>query len=328
VIDSLEEFLEASASCIVADLHPDYPSTWLARRLAEQRNARLVQVQHHLAHGAAVLAEHGRFPAPGEQALAISLDGTGWGLDGTAWGGEWLQLSGDLGWQRLAHLQPLPLVGGELAVREPWRVAVAGLVLAGEADLVTLLPVAEQVDAQRLEQVTGLATIGRWPLASGAGRLFEAAGAMLGLAAVNHWEGEAAARLEACASRATEVEVWPEVDLEPSQPVLPSARLLAAAARRLLAGASPESVAAGLHATFCHLAARLTRLVTSDRGMVVAIGGGCMVNRLLLTGLEHELKALGYQALLAHNVPPGDGGLAYGQAVLAAVSTARKRPLL
>jgi hydrogenase maturation protein HypF len=324
VIDSLEEFLEASATCIAADLHPDYPATWLARDLAATRAGRLVQIQHHLAHAAAVLAEHGRFPKPGEQALAISLDGTGWGTDGTAWGGEWLQLDGELSWQRLGHLQPLPLVGGELAVREPWRVAVAGLVAAGEADKVNALPIAAQVDPQRLQQVADLAASGKWPLASGAGRLFEAAGALLGLTAVNHWEGEAAARLEACASRAGAVEVWSEVVIEEAQrPVLPSASLLAAAARRLLAGEKAASVAAGLHATFCHLAAQLTRLVTSGQGMVVAIGGGCMVNRLLIAGLDQELRTLGYQPLLPRNVPPGDGGLAYGQAVLAAVSAAR-----
>jgi hydrogenase maturation protein HypF len=324
VIDSLEEFLEVSATCIAADLHPDYPSTWLAQDLAAARDAGLVQIQHHTAHAAAVLAEHGRFPEPGEQALAISLDGTGWGTDGTAWGGEWLQLGGDLSWQRLAHLQPLPLVGGELAVREPWRVAAAGLVAAGAADLVTSLPLAEQVDPQRLRQVADLAASGSWPLASGAGRLFEAAGALLGLAAVNRWEGEAAAQCEACASRAGAAEVWPEVVLaEARPPVLPSASLLATAALRLRAGETPSSVAAGFHATFCHLAAQLTRLVSDGRPTTVAIGGGCMVNRLLLTGLSQELKALGYQPLLPRNVPPGDGGLAYGQAVLAAVAAAR-----
>ncbi len=94
VIDGLEEFLEVRATRLVADAHPDYPSTWLANELAENRGGSVIEVQHHLAHAAAVLGEHRRFPEGGETALALTLDGTGWGPDDTAWGGEWLRLDG------------------------------------------------------------------------------------------------------------------------------------------------------------------------------------------------------------------------------------------
>jgi hydrogenase maturation protein HypF len=321
-VEGLEAFLDARAEVIVVDHHPDYASTRLGERLAEERGARLVRVQHHVAHAAAVLAEHRRFPAPGGQALAVALDGTGWGGDGSAWGGEWLLLGGDLSWRRLAHLEPLPLVGGEAAVREPWRVVVAALLRAGAGDLLGDLPMAAQVAVETLRTVARLAARPGWPLASGAGRVFEAGGALLGLAAVNGYEGEAAARLEALAASAWPAEPWHELVSGPRVPdpgPLPSSALLAVAARRLLAGEPPARIAAGFHATFCRLVARWTSSVAPDGTTAVAIGGGCLVNRLLREALVTELTMLGLDTLLPSQVPPGDGGIAYGQAVLGVV---------
>jgi len=117
----------SSERVVAVDLHPDYASTWLGEEMARERGARIVRVQHHAAHAAAVLAEHGRWPPREEPALAVILDGTGLGPDGTSWGGEWLEVRGDGSWRRLAHLEPVRLVGGEAAVREPWRVAAAAL---------------------------------------------------------------------------------------------------------------------------------------------------------------------------------------------------------
>jgi hydrogenase maturation protein HypF len=288
----------------------------------------LLRVQHHLAHAAAVLAEHGAFPRPGARAAALALDGTGWGSDGTVWGGEWLLLDGDLGWRRLACLAPLPLVGGEAAVREPWRVLVAALAREGALELLPRLPVAQLVAADRLEAVARLAAQPGWPLASGAGRLFEAAGALLGLAAVNGWEGEAAALLEALAASAWPAAPWPVPDSDNGPrttghiPRLPSAALLAEAAGRTAAGEPAASVAAGFHATFCRLAVELTARAVPAGVRTVAVGGGCLVNRLLREGLARGLAEAGYDALFPQQLPPGDGGIAYGQAVLGAVAAA------
>jgi hydrogenase maturation protein HypF len=319
----LEDFLEAPGDMIVVDAHPDYPSTWLGAELARGRGARLLAVQHHLAHAAAVLAEHGCFPQPGAQAATIALDGTGWGPDGMAWGGEWLLLDGDLTWHRLAHLQPLPLVGGEAAVLEPWRVATAALAQAGSADLLPWLPLSRLVEAEKLTAVADLAGQTSWPRATGAGRVFEAAGALLGLVAVNGYEGEGAAHLEAlAASWVSPVDPWPEVILDGDGP-LPSAALLAAAARRVVAGEDPAMIASGFHATFCRLAVELTEKVVPAGVRVVALGGGCLVNRLLRSGLGGGLSAVGYQPLLPLRLPAGDGGLSYGQAVLGVLAAAR-----
>jgi hydrogenase maturation protein HypF len=283
-------------------------------------------VQHHLAHVAAVLAEHGLFPGDGGRCLGIALDGTGWGPDGTAWGGEWLSLGGDLEWHRLAHLDPLPLVGGEAAVREPWRVAVAALQRRGEEQLIASTPMAAQIEEARLGTMIQLAADTSWPMASGAGRVFEAAGALLGVGEVNRWEGEAAARLEALASTAnSHSEPWPglEIEVTDGELLMPSSKLLVEVARRAADGEAVALVASGFHATFCQLSVDLTARVSDGERGVVALGGGCVVNRILSSSLAEGLEARGFEVLLPKNVPPGDGGLSYGQAVMAAVAVAR-----
>lgn len=325
VAEDLERFMDVTAGVFCADLHPDYPSTWIAERLAGERGGHVLRVQHHLAHAAAVLGEQGAFPASDAACAALILDGTGWGTDGTAWGCEWLLLDGRLRWTRLAHATPLPLVGGERAVREPWRVAVAALTLAGRTELLPSSPMAATVPPAQLRQVAELAASGSWPRAAGAGRVFEAAGALFGLAVENSWEGEAAARFEALAHKCGEAVLpWPEVVLPAAPAELPTAALLAAAAQRLRDGEPQNRVAAGLHATFCRLAAVLATRVIPASVRAVAIGGGCLINRLLRAGLEREFTEAGFRPLFASALPPGDGGLAYGQAVLATVSLARQ----
>ncbi len=333
---TLEAFLEATCPVIACDLHPDYASAWLAEELAGKRGTTPVRVQHHVAHAAAVLAEHGTLPlAPGETAAAIALDGTGWGEDGTAWGGEWLLLHGDPRHERRARIAPMPLVGGERAVREPWRIVAALL-----PDLPwERLPLGALVPRETLAEVARLAGTGGWPLASGAGRLLEAAGALLGLAAENRYEGEAAIRLEALAS--AEVDPWelaaggtslpdmPEVTLPGPADTLaefPSRAFLAAAARRLLDGEPPARVAAALHGTFCRLATELAARAFPP-GVAVALGGGCLANRLLSVELSRRLAGAGFRPLLPRAVPPGDGGIALGQAVLAARTVSPGSPV-
>jgi hydrogenase maturation protein HypF len=186
------------------------------------------------------------------------------------------------------------------------------------------LPLAAGVDRDVLREVTRLASDdAAWPLASGAGRLFEATGALLAAVVRNDWEGEAAVVLESmAASWSGETEVWPLAILEPGgPPLLPTSGLLVEAARRLAGGEPPALIAASFHATFCALAVELTGRLGA--AMPVALGGGCLVNRLLRDGLREGLERSGFAPLLATGVPPGDGGLAYGQAVLAAVAAAR-----
>ena len=306
----------------MVDEHPDYASSWLGERLATERGGRLLRVQHHLAHAAAVLAEHGAFPVrAGERGVALVLDGTGFGRDGTTWGCEWLTLDADLGWRRPATAGALPLVGAERAVREPWRVAVAALVEARGASLVPELRPEWSARASDLRQ---LLSRDLWPRARGAGRLFEAAGALFGLCDVNTWEGEAAARFEALAATAQGGTTrWTEVALSEETHELPGGRLLLAAARRLLRGADRARTALGFHHTFAALAAELSLRVLGPGVPAIALAGGCLVNRHLRRLLRSEHARLGLDVLLPREVPAGDGGLAYGQAVLAAAALKR-----
>lgn len=323
VATGLEAFLAVESRLLACDLHPDYPSTWLADSLAAARGGRAIRIQHHVAHAAAVLAEHGAFPAARDDvAFALVLDGTGFGTDGTAWGCELLALDGALGFRRVAHGEALPLVGGEAAVREPWRVAVAALARAGLADHLAALPLAATVTPDRLTDVARLGLASRWPHADGAGRLFEAAGALLGLATHNRCEGDAAMRLEALAATAPPQAPWPEVGLGPTN-VLPHGALLAAAARRALGGEDPAAIARGVHDTFAALAVALALRTLPAGADRIALGGGCLVNRLLAHGLTERFAQRRVRVLRPIELPPGDGGLAFGQAVLAVAAAAR-----
>ncbi len=332
VIEGLEDFLQAKPRTVVVDLHPDYPGTRLGCELAKAAGAGILRVQHHLAHLAGAAAEHSVFPMDGERIGGIVLDGTGWGPDGCAWGGEFLELRGDLRWRRPAHLEELPLVGCERAVREPWRVVVAALVRAGLWERFREHSWDIPIDHARREAVAKLAADGNWPLATGAGRLFEAAGALFGLCAQNRYEGEAALRFESLASSAPSADTippWEDIsssdghrDLRGAW-ILASSNLLARAARRLSSGEDPARVAAAFHATFCALAARIARRSFHPSVHEVVLSGGCFINRLLRLGLTRELRKRGFEVFLPTRVPPGDGGLCYGQAVLGAVASER-----
>lgn len=318
----LEQFLEVEAGIVACDTHPDHASAAWARELAAARGAQLLPVPHHLAHAAAVLGEHAAFPTRGEHAVALLLDGTGHGADTAAWGAELLQVDGGLAWSRLAHGEALPLVGGEAAVREPWRIVVAVLAASGLAARLAALPVAATVEPDRLAAVRSLGGH-PWPLAHGAGRLFESAGALLGLCASNDYEGEAAARLEALAARHVDdgAPAWPEVGLSAAGD-LPHRHLLLAAATRCLDGEPPARIAFGLHRTYAALCVQLVQRHLPGLGRL-ALGGGCLVNRLLRRELAAGFAAIGCTPLLPRLLPPGDGGLAYGQCVVAAVAAAR-----
>jgi len=326
VAKGLEEFLQCEARLLAVDLHPDYPSTWEGQRLAREREGRVLRLQHHLAHAAAVLGECRAFPGPGETVAALILDGTGYGLDNTAWGSELLVMNGDLEWNRRGHGVTLPLVGGERAVRDPWRILAAAYARHGQADLLGLLPMASGVDPLQLQQITLLSTRPGWPQSSGAGRIFEAAGSLFALALRNDYEGEAAARFESLAASARSgIPAWPGLDALVSDEEVATDLLLIMAGERLLAGEPARVVAAGFHASFCRLFGILARK-RLPRGIgAIALGGGCFVNRLLVQGCLDEFHEMGLDVLLPRDVPAGDGGLSYGQCTLAALALERRK---
>jgi hydrogenase maturation protein HypF len=315
----LEAFLAFRPEAIACDLHPDYLSTRWARARAAALSVPLVEVQHHHAHAAAAMAEH----ALEGPVLALAWDGTGLGTDGTAWGGE-LLLAERTRFERLATFRPLPLAGGDRAVREPWRVALAALddALGAPAPL-DGIPLFAGVDPREVEVVRRMLAAGlNSPLAHGAGRAFDAAGALALGRGTARFEGQVAMALEAAASGAEAPYPFDVAAGEVEQLDLRATwRALAA---DVAARAAPAAIAARFHATLVRAGAELVRRAARRTGVrAVVLTGGCFQNARLAEGLLRELSDA-FQVYLHRQVPPGDGGIALGQALVADATLAAR----
>jgi hydrogenase maturation protein HypF len=300
-VEHFERLFDVRPEVVAHDLHPDYLSTSYA---LERDGVELVGVQHHHAHLAACLAEHG-LSGP---AVGAIYDGTGHGTDGTAWGGE--ILLGDLrSFTRIGHLATVRLPGGDRAAREPWRMACAWLVaLHGEVPEVPRALVGA-VDAERWEAVARMALSGfAAPETTSMGRLFDAVAALCGLRPVVTYEGQAAIELEALAD-ATEPGAY---DLGAD---LDARALVAAVAADADAGVGVPVIAARFHRAVARATA--AACARADTKLVV-LSGGVFQNRLLLTWTTEALEALGLRVLVPERLPANDGGISYGQAAVAA----------
>jgi hydrogenase maturation protein HypF len=292
-LDLYLRMLDMRPAAVAHDLHPEY----LATKWALEQDAELVGVQHHHAHAAACLAEHGET----DPALALVFDGTGFGTDGTLWGGELLRC--DLGsFERVAHLDPVPLPGGTAAIREPWRTASMHLELAGRP-----VPWERWPDVRQSLAVNA-------PLSSGMGRLFDAAAAVLGVRDVTTYEGQAAIELEQLAG---EIEAPPYDWAFGDGPAL-----VALVHDDLAAGRPPGEIAAAFHETVAAAAAAACAAAAEPR--TVVLSGGTFQNLRLLAATRRRLEALGFRVLSHRRVPPNDGGISYGQAAVAAARLSRE----
>ena len=300
---------------IAHDLHPDYVST--ARALAwaaEWRDPepRAVGVQHHHAHLASVLAEHGRTADP-EAVLGVIWDGTGYGTDGTIWGGEFL-LGTAAGFERVAHLRTFRLPGGEAAIREPGRIALALLHEAGLFPEHCGLP-ADRIDLllQLLDREVAA------PVTSSAGRLFDGVAALLGLVRTVSFEGEAAMALEYAADRSAEgayaLVLRPAPDGGPT--VVDWEPAVSALLGDLEAGVPVGTIAGRFHNGLVEVVEQVADRI--DRP-AVALSGGCFQNRILAEDTDRSLDERGFEVLRHSVVPPNDGGLALGQIAVAAAT--------
>lgn len=302
-IDHLAGLYEITPLLYASDTHPDFPSTTLAETRAKRDGVAHFLVQHHAAHVAAVMAESGA-----SEGVGLALDGTGLGDDQTIWGGELLRVT-PRGWTRLGHLKPLPLPGGDAAAREPRRVAAAVLTLLGREDEI----------ATRWSDLPGADKFGRFvrstlcPQASSTGRLFDAASALLGLVAVQHDEARAAMLLEAEAEKADEAPLWDDA-VRVEDGVLDPLPIF----ERLLAEPDRARAAAGFIRTLARGFAGLVR--ASGVTGRVAVTGGCVIDRPFTEALLADLAAVGVEGVLPLKAPPGDGGVAAGEAWLAALA--------
>jgi hydrogenase maturation protein HypF len=308
---------------VAHDLHPDFFSTHLAQRLAHEHGVSVHAVQHHHAHIAAVLAEHGAHHDMARPVIGIALDGVGLGTDGLAWGGEVLLVDGAQ-CARVGHLSPLALPGGDVAAREPWRMAAAALHACGLAE--QIVPrFASAVGEQAARTIHTMLQRGlNCPQTTAAGRWFDAVAGLLGLSVRQHVEAQGAQALEQAAARylqshtlqvrANDWTVTPDgqIDLRP----LLRSSLVAADSH------DPAAViesAARFHLTLADaLCAHATAQAHLHQLRDVALGGGCFFNRILTQRVVSQLESASLNVLQTKTLSCGDAGLALGQAWVAA----------
>ncbi|HEX5257140.1 MAG TPA: carbamoyltransferase HypF [Mycobacterium sp.] len=307
---------------LAADLHPGYHTRSWAERRADERPLDLVQ--HHHAHVVSLLAEHGRL---GEPIVGVSFDGTGYGCDETIWGGEVLTLDArSHRFVRAGHLLAVPLPGGDAAVRNPWRMALSQLWMAGIDWTPDLAPVAAAT-ADELRLVGSQLETGAGCVpCSSMGRLFDAVASLLGVRHRIDYEGQAAIELEALAQAAGQTGTQPAMPLAVRPDgVIDPAPMVQTMVAALYAGTPPAVLAAAFHRA---VAVAVTEVVTQVAGGTALVGltGGVFQNVLLLGACRSRLQKNGFEVLTHHTVPPNDGGLALGQAAVA-VLTAREEAL-
>jgi hydrogenase maturation protein HypF len=333
-METLLRLLGAHPEIIVHDLHPSYIGTAIAAEFAARHGMRPLAVQHHHAHGLACLAENGW----SETAIVVALDGTGYGSDGTIWGGEILIVDGPR-FVRAARLRPRPLPGGDRAVLEPWRMALSVLredaqgigpqrheprsmpggvtrtdreasELAGHSFL-------RGLDPQLVAGVHTLLQARDCPRTSSAGRLFDAAAAILGLRSVASYDGQAAMELEELAALSEDRKAYPFTIEPASSSESPAGIDLGPALRALSTDTHVASAdrARRFHTTLVAAVAEACSRVRHETSIeTVALSGGVFQNTIVLDGLVVALETLGFRVLTHRRVPPNDGGLALGQA--------------
>jgi hydrogenase maturation protein HypF len=303
----------AQVQAIAHDLHPDFFSTQLAIATADALGVPAIGVQHHHAHLAAVIAEH-RVTEP---VVGLALDGVGLGTDGTPWGGELLWLDGPR-WERLGHLQPLALPGGDRAAREPWRMAASALHALGRGDDIVPRFGAAVGDAVAAGVRQMLDKRLNCPTTSSAGRWFDAAASALGLLHHQCDEAQAAIALEQAAARA--------LSAQPDLAALPGAVIgangvvdLRPVLAQLFDAPDADAAAASFHLALADALADALIAAANARGIrTTTLGGGCFFNRILRERIEQRLASARLTILQTGTKGYGDAGLAIGQAWVAA----------
>jgi hydrogenase maturation protein HypF len=306
--------LHIEPEALVHDMHPDYFTTRFAASLPV---AMRIAVQHHHAHAASVMAEH----ALTGPVIAVTFDGTGYGTDGTLWGGEFLLARYD-GFERLAALKDLPLPGGEAAIREPWRMALVHLwYLSGERVLETSVPPSCSFEGLPAKEVLEVVKHGiNSPLTSSMGRLFDAVAFLTGCGARASYEAEAAVALEALALEARDTSRAYAFEWERKKHVeIDPAPVIAAIIDDARAGRSLREIAAAFHRGVARLVVGLSLELSKLHGCTdVVFSGGVFQNRLLCEYVLEESRGVPLKFYQHALVPPNDGGVSLGQAVVGA----------
>jgi hydrogenase maturation protein HypF len=314
-IELYKRLFRIEPEIIAHDLHPEYLATKYAKEMATGDNIKLIPIQHHHAHIASCMADNGLE----EPVIGVSFDGTGYGSDGHIWGGEFLTADYK-GCTRMGHFEYLPLPGGALAIKKPYRTAT-GYLLALGIDLDHRLPLFKQVDDVEVDIIKSqVANSLNTPLTSSCGRLFDAVSALIGVRGVIEYEAQAAIDLEMLAGDAvSEPGDYPFTVIE--QEGVRIIKLLDTFAAIIddLHSNTPEAmIAARFHNTVARMMVELCQVISAETGMKsAALSGGVFQNRLLLRKATARLESAGFNVYTHRQVPCNDGGISLGQVVIA-----------
>ncbi|MCA1632884.1 MAG: carbamoyltransferase HypF [Acidobacteria bacterium] len=318
-IEHFKRLFRLRPEAVAYDLHPEYLSTKYALSLDEDLIR--VGVQHHHAHIASCMADNG---VEGE-VIGVAMDGLGFGSDGRMWGGEFF-VADFTEAERLAHLDYIPMPGGEKAVREPWRMAAVYLERAlGEDFMESALPFIQDMDARKWATLRRMILTGtNSPETSSMGRLFDAVSSLLGLRGVVNYEGQAAIELEAIAERGCAQRY--EFEVAGNGSIIKAESVIRRAVEDILADVSPQVVSAKFHLGVAQLIAAVAGRIRDERHIDrVVLSGGVFQNMFLLGRTRRLLKDEGFEVFTHSRVPTNDGGISFGQAVVAGARIGRGR---
>jgi hydrogenase maturation protein HypF len=308
---NLQELIGVVPEIVAYDAHPDYASSKMAREIDAKA---YIAVQHHHAHLASCMADNG---LDNDETIGIILDGTGYGTDGNLWGFE--ILAGDyIGFRRLFHLDYVPLPGGEVSIREPWRTACSYLIhCLGDKGNQYGRRIFKDRDVAIVEQM--LKNRFNTPLACGCGRLFDAVSALLEIALENTYEGQAAIELGEAAIRAEKEgsKIGP-YSYEIKEGIVYPGKIIAGVVEDKFSGVSVGEISLRFHKTLVHIICDATDMASADTGLkTVALSGGTWHNDYLFRASKEVLRKRGYKVLYHRQAPTNDGCIALGQAMVA-----------
>jgi len=320
-LENLKQVYRAEPLAVAYDLHPGYLSTRWATKYISEKRLQGFAVQHHHGHIAAVMAEKGIK----DKVIGVALDGTGYGTDGHLWGGEFLVCDAS-GFERAAHFRYVPLPGGEMAIKEPWRVAISYLKQAfGNEDIYSVMSdigFDERFSRSKIESVLKIADNPSFsPLSSGAGRLFDAVSSLAGICHFNTYEGEAAVALESVLPDEDEgpgPDPYP-YEIKAAMPaVIDFSGIMREIAREVAAGTRPSMISLRFHRTITTLITDVVLRISATSGLSnVIVSGGCFQNARLLQDVLIDLTAHGLSVATSEALPCNDACLSLGQAFIA-----------
>lgn len=324
-VEHLQNILGVTPKIIAHDLHPNYFSTRFAydfcQRQATSDKRQLVAVQHHHAHIASCMAENN---LPDENVIGIALDGTGFGTDGTSWGGEVL-IANYKSFERAARFKPVPMPGGDAAAKEPWRMAISylSLVASRQSLAIDKLPLSERIDSKSIQLISEMIEKNiNCPMTSSCGRLFDAVASLIGLRTVNSFEGQAAIELEQIADEREGGIYNYDIGTRDQGPgTIDFGPMIEEIVSDLSHGTPNSTISTRFHNTVMDALVKVCldiKTRVSNLESRVCCSGGSLQNAILATRLKKRLEHCGFRVYTQRLVPPNDGGIALGQAVIAA----------